>query len=105
MLIPLLIAHAFAASGTAATPLVQHADDAEAGALYDVTEPGLECTTGVVVAAATAGGDIEVREFYHGKVQNDDVVATDADVAAHLVPGEKVVVYRDAHGAMVVGGS
>lgn len=104
MLITLLLAHAVAASAPlASVPRVSHVTDAIAGVLYDDVEPGLECTSGVVIDTITADDGVEVRELHDGKVQDDDLVVTDKRVRAHLAPGERVIVYRDALGIAVVG--
>ena len=112
MLIPLFCSHALATGslpGTAApasaAPEVHRVDDPVAGVLVDVVEPGLECSSGVVVTSRLADGGIEVRELHDGRVTNDDLHVSDPSVQAALAPGQKVLVYRDAHGVTVASAS
>jgi len=106
MILPLLFAHAFASAEAvdASEPVVHEATDPTAGLLVDVVEPATEYSNGVVLAATTPSGAVEIRELHAGEVRNDEVQVTDKGVQAHLALGEKVIVYRDAHGIAVVAG-
>ena len=84
-----------------ASPEIEQVVDPVAGALVDVHEAGLECSSGVVVSPRTADGGVEVRELRDGRVRDDDLRVTDAPAAANLAVGERVIVYRDAGGVSV----
>ncbi len=76
--------------------------DPAAGPLVDFVQPGLEISSAVIVSPSTADHGVEVRELRGGKVQDDDVHPEDAQVEAHLLAGEEVLIYRDAGGAVIV---
>jgi hypothetical protein len=102
MLTSLLFATAFAA-GTSPAPLLEETTDPAGGVLLDIVEPGLECSTGVVLTPPDGEGNVQVRELHAGRVGDDEVRVTEG--AARVIPGERVIVYRDEHGVAVVGAS
>jgi hypothetical protein len=81
------------------------ATDPAAGLLVEVVEPGLDCSSGMVLAPATPDGEIKVRELHNGKLEDSELKVRDQAVLPALSTGQRVLVYRSAEGVELLPAS
>ncbi len=98
-----LLSLSFAAQTAESTTF--EATDPRAGLLVEVVEPGLDCSSAMVLAPTTADGGVEVRELHDGKIEDTDLQLLDKAVQAQLSVGERVLVYHSAAGVEVLPAS
>ena len=81
------------------------ATDPSAGMLVEVVEPGLDCSSGMVLSPATPDGEVKVRELHNGKLEDSELKVTDQALLPELSVGERVLIYRSAEGVELLPAS